>query len=203
MRLSCSVLVGLSLLLAITGVPWAASERAMNLRGKNALSDYSPPESFLTGNFVADEVEPSYIFGKVRDFVRSRSCPTTWLIEEGERTRIERREQQSGPLEYTLYLEEDCPGKIVYYVFVDRSQANLTQWMEWRKQFHKSKTEPHYGAAKISLEQASQSGFPVAAELRFVEIGGELLLKRPEEVLIGDLGFPPTYDLKARKAVAK
>ena len=73
---------------------------------------------------MADEVDPGYIFGKVKDFVQSRSCPTNWLIEEGERKRIEARGTQSGPFEYTLYLEEDCPGKVVYYVFVDRSQAN-------------------------------------------------------------------------------
>ena len=170
MRSLCSVLVGVSLLVALSSVTWAASEQAMKLRGKNALSEYSPPEAFLAGNFVADEVEPGYIFGKVKDFVRTRTCPTSWLIEEGERKRIESQQSQSGPVEYTLYLEEDCPGKIIYYVFVDRSQASATQWMEWRRQFHKSKTDPQYGAAKVSLEQAAQNGFPVDGELRFLEV---------------------------------
>jgi len=203
MRSLCSILVGVSLLVALSGVTWAASEHAMKLRGKNALSEYSPPEAFLSGNFVADEIEPRYIFGKVKDFVRTRTCPTSWLIEEGERTRVESQQPQSGPVEYTLYLEEDCPGKIAYYIFVDRSQANTTQWMEWRRQFHKSKTDSQYGAAKVSLEQAVRDGFPVDGELRFVEIEGDLLLKTPEEILIGELKFSPAYDLKAGKALAK
>lgn len=198
-----SMLFGVSFFFALSGVTWAASDHAVKLRGKNVLSEYSPPEAFLLGNFVADEVEPGYIFGKVNDFVRSRPCPTTWLIEEGERKRIEGRQHQAGPVEYTLYLEEDCPGKLVYYVFVDRSQASATQWMEWRRQFHKSKTDPQYGAARVSLEQAAQDGFPVDGELRFVEVEGTLLLKKPEEVLIGEHAFPPIYDLKAGMAVAK
>jgi hypothetical protein len=203
MRSLCSIFVGALLLAALSGVTWAASEQAMKLRGKNALSEYSPPEAFLSGNFVADEIEPGYIFGKVKDFVRTRACPTSWLIEEGERKRIEAQQPQSGPVEYTLYLEEDCPAKLVYYIFVDRSQANTTQWMEWRRQFHKSKTDPQYGAAKASLEQATQDGCPVNGELRFVEVEGDLLLKKPEEVLMGELKFSPIYDLKACKAVAK
>jgi hypothetical protein len=203
MRSLCSILLGVSLLVALSGVTWAASEQAMKLRGKNALSEYSPPEAFLSGNFVADEIEPGYVFGKVKDFVRTRICPTSWLIEEGEKKRMESQQPQSGPVEYTLYLEEDCPGKIVYYVFVDRSQANTTQWMEWRRQFHKSKTDPQYGAAKITLEQAAQDGCTVDGELRFVEIEGDLLLKKPEDVLMGELKFSPIYDLKACKALAK
>ncbi len=204
MRRFCFMILGASILLAFFGVAWAASEQAMKLRGQHGLSAFTPPESFLGGNFVADEVEPGYIFGKVKDFVKSRSCPTNWLIEEGERKRIEARGAQSGPFEYTLYLEEDCPGKVAYYVFVDRSQANAAQWMEWRKQFHgKSKTEPQYGAVKAALEQAAQNGFPVDGELRFVEIQGELLVKKAEDVLTSELKFQPVYDLKQGKAVTR
>jgi hypothetical protein len=204
MRRFCSMLLGFSMVLALFTVTWAASEQATKLRSNNNLSAYSPPETFVSGNFVADEVEPAYIFGKVKDFVKSRSCPTAWLIEDGEKKRIDARESQSGPVEYTLYLEEDCPGKVTYYVFVDRSHANLAQWMQWRQQFHgKSKTEPQYGAAKTSLEQAAQNGFPVEAELRFMEINGDLSLKKPEEVMIGELKFQPIYDLKLGKAVAR
>jgi len=200
----CSVLLGFSIVLALFAVTWAASEQATKLRSNNNLSAYSPPETFVSGNFVADEVEPAYIFGKVNDFVKSRSCPTTWLIEDGEKKRIDARASQSGPVEYTLYLEEDCPGKVIHYVFVDRSQANVAQWMEWRQKFHgKGKTESQYGAAKTSLEQAAQNGFPVEAELRFMEINGDLLLKKPEEVMIGELKIQPIYDLKQGKAVAR
>ena len=205
MRRLFSMFLGTTLLLALlgTGTGWTASEQAVKLRGQDGLSPYTPPESFLAGNFVADEVEPAYIFGKVKDFAASRSCPTTWLIEEGERKRIAERQPHSGPVEYTLYLEEDCPVKVTYYVFVDRSQANASQWMEWRKQFHKSKAEPYYGAIKASLEQATQNGFSVDAELRFVEAQGNLLLRKPEDLLTGELGFQPIYDLKQGKAVAR
>jgi len=139
----------------------------------------------------------------VRDFVKARSCPTAWLIEEGEKKRVAAWDRQSGPIEYTLYLEEDCPGKVAYYVFVDRSEANLSQWMNWRQQFHKNKVEPQYGTVKTGLEQAAQNGFPVGAELRFVEVNGDLSLKKPEEVLIAELKWQPIYDLKQGKAVTK
>jgi hypothetical protein len=203
MRRIRSMILGVSLLLALAGVAWAASQQALQLRANYGLSEYTPPEAFLSGNFVADEVDPGVIFGKVKEFVESRPCPVTWLIEDGESKRIEARSQQAGAVEYTLTLEEDCPGKLTHYVFVDRSQANATQWMEWRKQFHKSKTEPQYGMVKAALEQAANNGFPVDGELRFVEIAGELSLKKAEEVLIGELKFAPVYDLKQGRAVAR
>jgi hypothetical protein len=203
MRRRCSVLFGVSLTVVLLGIAWAASEQAMRLRGQNGLSPFSPPESFLAGNFVADEAEPAFIFGKVKDFAASRSCPTIWLIEEGEKKRIDMRQPQSGPIEYTVYLEEDCPAEVTYYVFVDRSQANMVQWMEWRRQFHKSKTEPYYGAVKAGLEQAAVNGFSVDAELRFVEAQGNLLLQKPEDLLTSELKFQPIYDLRQGKAVAR
>ncbi len=203
MRRRCSMLLGFSLVLALAAVSWAASEQAMRLRVGSSLSEYSPPETFLSGNFVADEIEPAYIFGKVRDFVKSRSCATAWLIEEGERKRVAAWDKQSGPMEYTLYLEEDCPGKVTFYVFVDRSQANVAQWMQWRQQFHKSKADPQYGAARVGFEQAAANGFPVDAEMRFLAINGDLSLQKPEDILLGELKFRPIYDLKQGKAVTR
>jgi hypothetical protein len=203
MRRFGSVLLGFVMVFALSAQTWAASEQAMKLRAKNVLSEYSPPETFLSGNFVADEDDPAYIFGKVKDFTKLRSCAVTWLIEEGEKKRVEARDKQSGPVEYTLYLEEDCPGKVTYYVFVDRSQANVAQWLQWRQQFHKSKAEPHYARAKASLEQAAQNGFLVAAEIRFVETNGDLALKKPEAILIEELKFQPIYDVKQGKTFAK
>jgi hypothetical protein len=197
------VILGCLMALALLAPARGASEQAKQLRAKNGLSEYTPPETFLSGNFVADEVEPVYIFGKVRDFVKARSCATTWLIEEGEKKRVAVWDPQSGPLEYTLFLEEECPEKVTYYVFVDRSKADVAQWMQWRQQFHKNKVEPQYGTAKTGLEQAAQNGFPVGAELRFMEIDGALSLKKPEEVLIGELKWQPIYDLKQGKAVSK
>lgn len=181
----------------------AASDQAMQLRNRNGLSEFKPPEAFLAGNFVADEDAPGFIFGKIGDFAKSRSCPTTWLIEEGERQRIQKAGAQSSPVEYTLCLEEDCPGKVVYYIFVDRSQANAAQWMEWRKQFHKNKAEQQYGAAKAAIEKAALDGFNIDGELRFVEAGGDLILQKTEVYLMGALKFKPVYNLKEGKAVSK
>jgi hypothetical protein len=191
------------MVLAICGAAGAASEQAMKLRSQNSLSEFAPPEAFLAGNFLADETEPAFIFGKVRDFTKSLSCPATWLIEEGERKRIEARGQSSGPVEYSIYLEADCPGKVTYYIFVDRS-INSAQWLEWRRKFHgRSKTDLHYEAARASLEQAAQKGFVVDGELRFVALNGDLLLKRPEDILAGELKFQPIYDLKKNQALSK
>jgi len=200
-RYGC-MLLGAAMVMAICGAAGAASEPAMKLRGENGLSEFAPPEAFLAGNFLADETEPVFIFGKVRDFTKSLSCPATWLIEEGERKRIESRGQQSGPVEYSIYLEADCPGKVTYYIFVDRS-LNPTQWLEWRRPFHRSKADPHYKEAKASLDQAAQNGVTVEAELRFVALNGDLLLKRPEDILTGELKFKPIYDLKKNQALTK
>ena len=200
-RYGCMFL-GAAMVLAICGAAMAASEPAMKLRGQNGLSEFAPPEAFLAGNFLADETDPTFIFGKVRDFTKSLACPATWLIEEGERKRIEARGQSSDPVEYSIYLEADCPGKVTYYVFVDRS-INSAQWLEWRRQFHKTKAEPHYGLVKASLEQAAQNGFVVDGELRFVALNGDLLLKRPEDILAGELKFQPIYDLKKNQALSK
>jgi hypothetical protein len=190
------------LLLLLAGYAGAESEKATKLRNQNGLVAFAPPEAFLAGNFLADETDPAYIFGKVRDFAKSISCPTAWLIEAAELKRVESRGAQSGPVEYSIYLEADCGGKVAYYIFVDRS-LNPTQWLEWRRQFHKTKADPHYKEAKASLDQAAQSGFSVDAELRFVALDGELQMKRPEDVLAGELKFRPIYDLKKNQPLGK
>lgn len=188
--------------LLLAGFAGAGSEQAAKLRGQNGLVAFAPPEAFLTGNFLADETDPAFIFGKVRDFVSSISCPTAWLIEDAERRRIENRGAQAGPVEYSIYLEADCGGKVAYYIFIDRS-LNPEQWLEWRRPFHRTKADPHYKEAKASLDQAAQNGVTVAAELRFVALDGDLLLKRPEDVLAGELKFRPIYDLKKNQPLAK
>jgi hypothetical protein len=197
-----SMFWGITFLLVCGGPAAAGSEQAMQLRAQNGLSEFTPPDGFLAGNFLADETDPAYIFGTVRDFARSLSCPATWLIEAAERKRIESRPQQSGPVEYSIYMEADCPGRVTYFIFIDRS-FNSNQWLEWRRQFHKSKTDPQYGKAKTSLEQAAQNGFAVDAELRFVALNGGLLLKKPEDVLADELNFKPIYDLRKNRALAK
>jgi hypothetical protein len=179
----------------------AASQKATALRQANGLTAFTPTETFLAGNFVAEEMNPAFIFRTVQAFAASRKCPTTWLIEEGAKARLQGVFDQ--PVESTLYLEEDCPDKVVYYVFVDQSRLTPQQWFEWREKFHKSKAEPQYGSTKSKLDQACADGCGVSAELRFIQQDGVLLTKSPEAVLLQDLKFAPIYDLNRRQKIAK
>jgi hypothetical protein len=179
----------------------AASPKAMALRQANGLTTFAPPEKFLAGNFVADEMNPAFIFGPVQAFAASRQCPTTWLIETGEKNRL--AGPGGAPMEYTVYLEEDCPDQVVYYVFIDQSGMTPEQWIEWREKFHKSKAEPEYGSTKTKLDQACKAGCGVGAELRFIQKNGELVNKSPEAVLVGDLHYPPIYDLNLQKRISR
>lgn len=178
----------------------AASDQAMKLRAEAGLAPFTPPEPFLSANFVADEVDPAVIFGTVDTFAKGLSCPASWLIEEGEQARLSAHKPESGPFEYTLVLEADCPGAVSHYVFLDRSEA-AAHWLEWRKLFHKSKAEPQYSQARAELEKAATDGVTVAAELRFIERNGDLQLKKPEEILLNQLKVKPIYDLKHGKVV--
>lgn len=164
------IFLGILLLVGPGCAAAAASPKAAALRQANGLTAFTPTEKFLAGNFVADEMNPAFIFGTVKAFAASRKCPTTWLIEEGGKARPAGPDSPDQPAEYTLYLEEDCPDKVVYYVFIDQSGLTPQQWIEWREKFHKSKTEPQYGPTKSKLEQACTEGCGVGAELRFVQV---------------------------------
>jgi hypothetical protein len=176
----------------------AVTQKAAALRQANKLTEFTPPEKFLAGNFVADEMNPVYVFGTVQAFAKSRKCPTTWLLEAQPAKMA--GQEQSG--EYTLYLEEDCPDKVVYYVFVDQSGLTPQQWFEWRQKFHKSKTAEQYGSAQSKLEQACQAGCGFIAELRFIQKDGELVTTSPEAVLRDDLKIAPLYDLNLQKKLS-
>ncbi|MFZ0052602.1 MAG: hypothetical protein WAK96_12575 [Desulfobaccales bacterium] len=180
----------------------AASAKAMAQRQAQGLTAFNPPERFLSGNFVADEMNPAFIFGPVKAFAASRKCPTTWLIEKGDQNRLTGQGSTGTPQEYTIYLEEDCPDRVVYYVFIDQSGLTPQQWIEWREKFHKSKAEPEFGEAKSKLEKACQEGCGVGAELRFIQKDGELLSKSPEEALRDEFHFAPIYDLNQQKKIA-
>lgn len=195
-----TLIVGI-LLLAIPVL--AADTQVQDLRKANNLVAYTPPDKFLAGNFVADEMDPRFIFGTVKDFAASRTCPTAWLIEAGELARVASQNAPDAALEYSLYLEEACPDKVVYYVFVDQSRLNPKQWIDWRQQFHKNKVEGQYAKARTKLENALQAGVGVGGELRFLMRDGELLARAPEEVLRVDLKFTPLYDLKEGKRLAQ
>jgi hypothetical protein len=193
-----SVFLGF-LLMAVNGsVALAASPKATALRQANGLTAFTPTEKFLAGNFVADEMNPAYVFGTVQAFAKSRKCPTTWLLE----AQPAKQGSQEKDREYTLYLEEDCPDKVVYYVFVDQSGLTPQQWYEWRQKFHKSKTADQYGSAQSKLEQACQAGCGFIAELRYIQQDGELATKSPEAVLRDDLKIAPLYDLNLQKKLS-
>jgi hypothetical protein len=106
-------------------------------------------------------------------------------------------------MEYTAYLEEDCPDKVIYYVFIDQSGLTPQDWIAWRQRFHKSKTDEEYGQAKSKLEKACATGCGFNAELRFIQVNGQLLKKPPEKYLRSDLKFTPLYDLNLQKKLSR
>ncbi len=196
----------LSCLLVLLGLSpaLAASGKAVELRQSNSLVPFTPPQAFLAGCFLADEMDPSFLFGSVGEFASSRKCSVTWLIEDGEKARIDKPQKPGKPLEYTLYLEEDCPDGVNYYVFLDQSALTPKQWVEWRRQFHKNKAEGEYGAARDRMEKAVAGGLKVGGELRFIMRDGELTSSDPPEAALSKtLAFKPVYDLKAGAPVAK
>jgi hypothetical protein len=204
MRRLFLIFLGFLLLFSIGSQARAASPKAMALRQANGLTVFSPPESFLSGNFVAEEMNPAFIFGPVKTFVSSRTCPTTWLIEEGVKKNLPKPGTSNQPAEYTLYLEEDCPDQVIYYVFIDQSGMTPQQWIDYRYKFHgKTKTEPEYGPTKSKLEQACTELCGVGAELRFIQQNGELLNQSPEAYLRQNLKFAPIYDLNKQKKISK
>jgi hypothetical protein len=197
------ILLGFLLVVGAVSEGLAASPKAMALRQANGLTQFAPPEKLLFGNFVADEMNPSVIFGPVQAFAASRQCPTTWLIEAGQQERLAGQSSTDLPAEYTLYLEEDCPDQVVYYVFIDQSALTPQQWIEWREKFHKSKAGEEFASAKSKLEQACIAGCGVGAELRFIQKNGDLVTKSPEAILLGDLKYAPIYDLNRHQKISK
>ncbi|MBU4233830.1 MAG: hypothetical protein L6277_14730 [Desulfobacterales bacterium] len=197
------IFLGFLLLVGHGATAWAASAKATALRQANGLTGFTPPEKFLAENFVADEMNPGVIFGAVKTFAASRKCPTTWLIESVDKNRPAGPGSPGMPAEYTLYLEEDCPDQVVYYVFIDQSGLTPQQWIEWREKFHKSKAGEQFASAKSKLDLACTAGCGVGAELRFIQKNGELVAKSPEAVLRQDLKFAPIYDLNQGKKLTK
>ncbi len=186
----------------------AASQRATPLRQTNGLTVFTPPEKFLADNFVADEMNPAFIFGPVKSFVSSRKGHTTWLIEEGAKNTLDKPGSLGQPAKYALYLEEDCPDKVVYYVFIDQGGLTPQQRIDYRCQCQwqchsQSRTEPGYDPTKSKLEQACQDGCGVGVELRFIQKDGELLNQSLEQFLLQDLKFAPIYDLNQRKKISQ
>jgi hypothetical protein len=197
------IFLGFLLLVGHGATAFAASAKATALRQANGLTAFTPPEKFLAGNFVADEMNPGFIFGTVKAFAASRQCPTAWLMEAGEKNPPAEPGSPAKLAEYTLCLEEDCPDRVVYYVFIDQSGLTPRQWIEWREKFHRSKTGEQFASAIPKLDQACTAGCGVGAELRFIQKNGELVAKSPEAVLRGDLHYAPIYDLNRQQKIAK
>jgi hypothetical protein len=196
------IFLGFLLLVGQGATAFAASAKATALRQASGLTAFTPPEKFLAGNFVADEMNPGFIFGPVKAFAAARKCPTTWLIEAGDKNRPAGPGSPDVPAEYTLYLEEDCPDRVVYYVFIDQSGLTPQQWIQWREKFHKSKTGEQFDSAKSKLEQACTAGCGVGAELRFIQKDGELMTRSPEQVLRDELKVTPIYDLSRQQKIS-
>ena len=155
----------------------------------------------MSGDFLARENEPNFVFGTVADFAAALACPAAWLIEEGEKERLSRYNLAADPLEYTVYLEEACPKGARAYVFVVQANQDAKKWLEWRKQFHKSKADGFYGNTLSRLEKAGANGVVPSSELRFLVLDGDLSVIPPEDYLVNTLKFRPKYDLKADKAL--
>ena len=172
------------------------------MRQQQGLIVFTPPAKFLASNFVTSEMAPPFIFGTVKAFAASRKCPTAWLVEADAQHRYTTGEKP-GQREYFVYLEEDCPDRVVYYVFADQSGVPPGQWLDFRRFFYKSATEAQYAPVKAKLEQARQKGFGAGAELSFILEDGKAMAKSPQEVLRHDLKFAPLYDLHRQKKVFK
>lgn len=182
--------------IGLTGQATAVSDRAQAFRKANALNEAVVPKTFLEGAFVANEINPRYVFGSVNDLLKACPCPSSWLMDDEERRRIGDEEKRTAPLEYTVYLEADCPDHLSYFVFVVQQSSDPEQWLKWRRQFHKSKAEPQYGQTKDRLQQALEGGLHLNGELRFLIVDQELDTSNPEEVMIRDFKLVPAYDLE-------
>ncbi len=193
----------LVLVLVLAASAQAAGPGALQFRQQHGLVPFTAQPAFLSGDFLARENEPNFVFGTVADFAASLTCPAAWLIEEGEQERLARYNLAADPLEYTLYLEEDCPQAARAYVFVVQANQDAKKWLEWRKQFHKSKTDGFYGDTMARLEKAAAGGVVPSSELRFLVLDGDLSVAAPEDYLLKTLKFPPKYDLKTDKPLGR
>ena len=81
---------------ATGSVALAASQKAAALRQANGLTAFTPTEKFLAGNFVADEMNPAFIFGTVQGLCRL-SQVSHHLAHRGGRQNSPGRAGQPGP----------------------------------------------------------------------------------------------------------
>jgi len=188
-------------ILILAGViitPWAAAgESAREFRQQNGLVAYTPPAWFLEGYFIAREHNPAFVFGPVKDFVRTLGGKTTWLIEDMELKRLERTSAKGTTPEYSLYLEVVSPEKAEYWVFVALPYESAREWFDARRAYHGSKAEGYYGETQGMLEHAIGQGLKIKAELRFLIEKGDIKLEPPEDLIMNRYKYRPVFDLGA------
>lgn len=178
----------------------APSPHALELRQAADLVPYAPPGAVLDAYFTADEDAPKAVYGPVSAYAKSRACSTSWLMERGELARVERlssapRPADAPPFEFSLTLEEDCQGHVTHSVFVAAPGRTPESWLKWRRQFHGSKAQAHYGATMAHMQQAAASGLAPVAELRFVSVDGDLVMQNLDERLRTEGRLAPVFDL--------
>ncbi len=197
-RRATTIFLTLLVLCALVAPALAESKQAKALREAGDLVPYAPPQAVLTALFTVDENDPKAIYGPISAYVKSRACPATWLIEKGEKARLERFAslKEATPFEFSLTLEEDCAGKVTHTVFVTSPGSTPEAWLKWRSQFHGRKAEGHYGAALTNLKKAEAAGLTPTAELRFLAVNGELVTKNLEDVLRAEGRLAPVFDLE-------
>jgi len=181
------------------------SKQAQELRQIGDLIPYAPPPEVLNAYFTADENAPTAVYGPVSAYAKTRACKTAWLIEKGEQTRVERLKglKDIPPFEFSVTLEEDCPGKVSHTVFVTSPGSTPEAWFAWRRQFHGGKAAGYYGEAQEHLKKAVQAGVAPTAELRFLSVNGELVCRNLEEVLKAEGRLAPVFDLGKGERVGK
>ncbi|MDP3426760.1 MAG: hypothetical protein Q8S17_05225 [Humidesulfovibrio sp.] len=173
------------------------SQKAQELRQEGDLVPYQPPHAVLNSLFIADEDAPKGVYGPISAYVRTRACPTAWLIDKGELQRVRELAARKNvvPYEFSLTLEEDCPGQVTHAVFVTAPGSTPEAWLQWRSQFHGRKAAGHYSAALAGLKKAEAAGLALTGELRFLSVNGQLVTRNLEDVLREEGRLAPVFDL--------
>ena len=190
------------LVLTSYGLPvGAASQKAVALRQANGLTEFKPPEKFLAGNFVADEMNPAFIFGPVQAFAKSRQCPTAWLHRDPSG-------KQSSPEkygEYTVYLEEDGPDKVVVLRLRGPERPDSAAMVRMAAKIpHEQGSGPVRRGPDRNWNRPARRAAVLRRNCDLLQKNGELLTaKSPEAVLRDDLKFAPLYDLNLQKKLSR
>jgi hypothetical protein len=192
--LAASIVILASLIIMPSAV---ATESAQEFRQLNGLVAYVPPAWFLEGYFIAREKNPHFVFGPVKDFVRTLGGKTTWLIEDLELKRLDRTSAGGTSPEYSLYLESVSPELTEYWVFVALPYETAREWFDARRAYHGRKAQGYYGETQGMLERALAQGLKIKAELRFLIEKEDISLEPPEDLIMNRYKFQPIFDLGA------